>query len=250
MTAVQNLTLYNIETELMELMTFRDSLFEDRELTPQERDESLKVIDERIRAYVLAEVKKVDGIAHYLREFEARAEIHKKEGLRLKLLYDQQINRYNRLSDLVLSIMLQTGQQKLEGKHSTFKLVKNPPSVDVVQPGLVPDNYQRLTVTMSPDTWNAVKKAVLRNEALVTLAAALMECKVSEPEVEKEKARKELKSLAAMNARFDELVEIDVTRGHTPEEKEECIKLGQLLKVNRGIPGCRLITDRKRLEVK
>lgn len=247
MTAVQNLTLYNIETELMELMTFRDSLFEDPDITPQERDESVKAIEKRIREYVLVEVKKVDGIAHYLREFEARAAVYTSEIERLQQRKKIEEDRRKRLGDMVLEIMLQTGQQKLEGKHSTFKLVKNPPSVDVFQPGLVPDNYQRLTVTMSPDTWNAVKKAVLRNPAPGTLAVALMECKVSEPEVEKRKIAEELKQKMKCGACGGAGRVITGSPERSPEQCLACNGTGEL---GRGIPGCRLITDRKRLEVK
>lgn len=249
MTAVQNLTLYNIETELMELMTFRDSLFEDSELTPQERDESLAAIDDRIRKYVLAEVEKVDGIAYYLREFETRSEVYEIEMARLMKLKNIQDQRRKRLSDIVLGIMIQTNQPKLQGRLNTFELKKNPPSVDVVQPGLVPDNYQRLTVTMSPDTWNAVKKAVLRNEALVTLAAALMECKVSEPEIGKQKILTELKQPMQCGA-CEGVGVIEMRVADAYKIDKQCLACNGTGKITRGIPGCRLITDRKRLEVK
>lgn len=245
MTAIQpSLTLYAIETELMELLTFRESLLEDSDVTPAEQQESLKAIDQRIYEYVAAEVKKVDNVAHYLREFEARAAVYANEIERLKRLMAVQEDRRKRLSDMVLSIMIQTNQPKLEGRLSTFKLAKNPPSAEIAQPGLVPDNYQKLTGTMSPDTWNSVKKSVLRNEALAKLAAVLMECKVSEPEPMKAKILEELKQTDSCDN--------CQARGVFPVPDGEPIKCSVCKgtgKLNRAVAGCRLITDRKRLAV-
>lgn len=239
MTAIQsNLTLYGIKTELLELLTFRESLIEDPDITPAEQQESLKALDQRIFEYVSAEVKKVDGVAHYLREFEARADVYEKEIERLVRLKKTQLDRHQRLNDTVLSIMIQTNQPKLEGQHSTFKLAKNPPSAEIAQPGLVPDNYQKLTVTMSPDTWNSVKKTVLRNESLAKLAAVLMECKVTEPEPMKAKILEELKQK-----------EPCPTCEGRNGDNQVCNTCGSTGKVNRTLPGCRLITDRKRLAV-
>ena len=75
-----NLSLYNLEATLMRLM------FEREELAA----EGLSVIEKdiEIREYVSKEIRKVDGVAYYLKEFEARATAAKEEAKRLKARAD------------------------------------------------------------------------------------------------------------------------------------------------------------------
>lgn len=151
-----NMSLFGIETQLIELLQFREDLLADPELQGAEREESLQATEERIREYVAAEVKKVDGIARYMRECEARARIAKDEAERIKARQRMWESRYEKLKTITESVMIQTGQRKLEGQGNTLSLRKCPPSVEIAQEGLVPPEYRQVTVTMSQALWDEV----------------------------------------------------------------------------------------------
>lgn len=173
--AMPNLTLYGIETELMQLIAYRDAVLEDPELTPEEQKESLVAIDESILEYVKAEVKKVDGIAYYLREFETRAAAVEAEMARLKHQRDMWHSRGENLKQLCIQVMQTTGNRRLEGRLSTLSLRKCPASVEVAQPELVPADFQRVRVTMSKSMWDAIVETLGSELAMET-------CKASEAE--------------------------------------------------------------------
>jgi len=111
----QSLTLYNIETELLDLVRLREDTTEPEELA---------AIDTQIAEYVGREVRKVDGIASLLREFERRAEIDRAEAKRISKRAQQWARREARLREMVTSVMEATGQKRIEGQHSSFVLVK------------------------------------------------------------------------------------------------------------------------------
>lgn len=211
MTTAPNLTLYGIETQLLELLNFRDAVASDPDMTPAEQKESLEAIDNSIREYVTAEVKKVDGIAHYLREFDARAGVLKQEAKRCADAAKAWEKRGENLESMVISIMQQINATRLDGRTSVLSLRKNPPACEISQPALVPQEYQRVKVTMSVSLLRRIE-AALMNEKTAPLFAELQDAKQGEPEPEKDRIKEEL-------------------------------KLGQ------GVPGCRL-TQGVRLEVK
>lgn len=213
-----NLSLYKIETELLDLMRFRESVADDPDMTPDEITASLEAIDRQITEYVTREVAKVDGIAAYLRECHARHDVLKAEAQRLQLQADAWAERGERLYAVTLQVMQQTGATLLEGANSTFKVRKNPPSVDVAQPELVPPAYQRQTVTLTVALWRRVLSHLFSNPRQplsgghedVSLFIELNECKISNPEPMKDAIKAELKAGV-------------------------------------GVPGCRLVDDKVRL---
>lgn len=207
-----NLSLYKIETELLDLMRFREDVAQDTDLTPQEQTASLEAIDKQITEYVHREVAKVDGIAAYLRECETRAAVLKAEAMRIKAQADAWTARHDRLEAVTLRVMQQTGATLLEGANSTFKVRKNPPSVDVAQPELVPTPYQRLTVKLNRGLWERVLAHLMMSEKGAPL--------------------------------FHELIEINVGN---PEPMKDAIK--SELRAGVGVPGCRLREDSVRLVV-
>lgn len=159
MTATEkpNLTLYGIETQLLELLNFRESIESDPEMTPQEQQESLKACDESIAEYIRAEVKKCDGIARYLREFEDRAAVLKAEAARCTVMAKNWQKRYDDLEAMVIDIMQATEQTRIDGRHSVLKLAKNPPSVDPhIQMDLLPYAFQRRTITITEDVYQTL----------------------------------------------------------------------------------------------
>jgi hypothetical protein len=205
-----NLTLYNIETELLEVLQLRDEVASDPDMTPQEIAESLKAIDQRIAEYVKAEVRKVDGVAAWIRECDARRKLMADEVDRLDRVRKAWEVRGDRIRQIVIAVMQETGQPKLQGATSVLRLQKNPPSVEVSQPGLVPAEYQRVTVTMPLHVWNsAIYTALMDTYADTALMDSVM---VGQPEPAK-------------------------------------LKIAAELKQNVGVPGCSLITDKVHLRI-
>jgi hypothetical protein len=188
-----SLSLYQIEAELVQLVRYREEVASDTEITPQEQQASLDAIDKQITAYVHREVAKVDGIAAYLRECETRAKVLRAEAQRLREQSDAWEDRGNRVEAVTLRVMQQTGATLLEGTNSTFKVKKNPPSVDVAQPELVPAPYLRVAVTMSEDLFARITSHLFGTDKGATLFAELIECKRSNPEPMKDAIKAELK---------------------------------------------------------
>lgn len=171
-----NLSLFGIETQLLELLSFREDLLADSGMDPAERTESLQATENRIREYVTAEVKKVDNIARYLREFEARAAIAKQEAAREKAREKMWESRHESLKAIVESVMIQTGQKKLEGQGNTLSLRKCPPSVEIAQPLLVPDEYRKLTLEIPANIWYELLRLAGSFEDVVAPAIRITDC--------------------------------------------------------------------------
>ena len=146
--STQNLTLFNLEATLMRLMFEREELVTER----------LSVIEKdiEIREYISKEIRKVDGVAYYLKEFEARAAAAKEEAQRLKARADAWEHRHERLEEMVKSVMLMTGKSRLDGDSNTLRLVKCPASVEIAQPELVPEEMQKVSITMPLVAWRAL----------------------------------------------------------------------------------------------
>lgn len=207
-----NLTLYGIETQLLELLNFRDELLDDRDMEEPERAESLKAADAQIAEYVKREVQKVDAIAAMLREFEKRAEALRAEADRIYDRATKWERRHDGLEALVKSIMVAMNKPRLDGKVSTLKLNKSPASVTVPQPDLLPANYQRVKITMTLDLWQRLKDGSALGDLSIKLWNELLDCKASEPEPIKDAIKAELKA-------------------------------------KRGVPGARLVEDNQYLKV-
>ena len=190
-----NLSLYKIETELLDLMRFRESVADDPDMTPDEITASLEAIDRQITEYVTREVAKVDGIAAYLRECHARHDVLKAEAQRLQLQADAWAERGERLYAVTLQVMQQTGATLLEGANSTFKVRKNPPSVDPnIQMDILPTPYQRLTVKLNRSLWERVLAYLMTNEKGAPLFRELIEINVGNPEPMKDAIKSELRA--------------------------------------------------------
>jgi hypothetical protein len=226
-----NLTLYNLEATLMRLMFEREELAAD----------GLSVIEKdiEIREYVSKEIRKVDGVAYYLKEFEARAAAAKEEAKRLKSRADAWEQRHERLETLVKSVMLMSGKARLDGDSNTLRLVKCPASVEIAQPELVPDELQQVNIRMPLIEW----------QALVMLAAhngfdtAPIHAYVVKAEPMKSKIAEALKQQIVCAACHG-------TGRTTPfSDAPGCPKCNATGKVNQGVPGCSLVTDKMSLRV-
>jgi hypothetical protein len=185
MTATEkpNLTLYGIETQLLELLNFRESIESDPDMTPQEQQESLKACDESIAEYIRAEVKKCDGIARYLREFETRAATLKEEAARCTAMAKNWQKRYDSLEAMVIDIMQATKQTRIDGRHSVLQLKKNPASVDPnIQINLVPEELLRRTVTMTEQVYQTLLNGPM---GVLLLTGTAKDCEPMKTEIAK-----------------------------------------------------------------
>ena len=227
-----NLSLYNIETGLLELLAFREEVMSDPDASPTEQQETAARIDQQIREYVTAEIRKVDGIAHYLREFERRAEIDRAEAKRIIDRARGWEQRHDRLEQVVKDVMLMTGNQKLEGEHNTLKLRTNPASVDVRQPELVPYAFQRITITMTLALFDKLRRFLMLESH--DLSAELIDTKKGEPEPIKSTIAEELKCPACRNLKA---------------KREKCAECGGTGLSKQGVPGCVLVQNGVSLQV-
>lgn len=247
-----NLSLFGVETQLIELLAFREELLSDPDLQGAEREESLQATENRILEYLQKHIQKVDGVAHYLREFQARAEIAKREAERCKAREKMWEARYDRLKTMVESVMIQTGQKRLEGQGNTLSLRKCPPSVEIAQPELVPDDYAKVALTMPVDLWRKIVECLddpseQGNATLFDRIAVEVSAKPSEPMKAK---------IAEALEQIDPCEKCHAT-GHlqvpitdlTPNGTIICLTCEGTGKVNRGVPGCSLVSEKMYLKV-
>ena len=241
------LTLYDIETDLLNLMLCREALLNDPDRSSvledgETRESELALIDQAIQERVSAEIAKVDGIAFYLREFAARAATAKVEKDRLAARQRMWEAREERLKELVTSVMLMTGKKRLEGDSNTLRLQKCPPSVEVNQSELLPDEYQRVRVTMSVRLWEAIKRCRWV-DSITEMPREILECNVGPAEPSKSKIAEALKQQIPCDKCKGGFHE---TTDHNLLPCETCHGTG---KVNQGVPGCSLVTDKMSLRV-
>lgn len=184
--ATTSLTLYQIETELLELVQLRDEVASEIRVDAEheaERQSELNAIDCQIAEYVKRELVKVDNVAGFLRECESRATVMQMEAdriygkadslrkwgkyvkqcaaeaMRLRLT-PEIIERTTRGKFRTLEEATQgTKLMELRGKTSELKLCKNPVSLAEPQMDLLPADLTRITVTMTLAEWLRVTDA-------------------------------------------------------------------------------------------
>src|SRR6266851_3241791 len=104
----QSLTLFQLESELRELMDFRDS----EELTAEE----LQAVDIQIATYVAKEIAKVDNLRAYMRHCQIMSEAAKQEAELQAKRANSWKNRLDYLKGCCLDAMNLMGKKKLEGR--------------------------------------------------------------------------------------------------------------------------------------
>lgn len=195
--------------ELLALIQLREDVCRDPDMTPDEQRESLKAIDGQIRGYLKTAAEDAGVV---LRRWEAFAAADRKEA---KYYYDRACEWERQtewLKGEVTAVMQMIGTKRIEGAHGTFRIQKNPASVDVAQPELVPAPYQRITVTMSKYLYDRINQALFSGDKTSSLFAELQEAKTGAAEPVKSQIMSELKQGVS-------------------------------------VPGCRLVDDRVRLVV-
>ena len=207
-----NLSLYRIETELLELLQFREDTALDQTMTVAERDETLKAADQHIAEYVARELTKADNIAAFLRECDRRADLEDEEIARLQARKRKWQAWHDRLEECTIRAMQIAGKREIDGAHNTLKLRKNPASVEILQPEMIPMEYCTQTVKIQQSVWDSVMRLLeVHNQELFLRMA---ECGM---------------------------------HGHGPEPMKR--EISNVLKRGDGVPGCRLKDDTVRLVI-
>jgi hypothetical protein len=112
-----------------------------------------------IRAYLEAEIRKVDSIAGYLAHCEAQQLGAVAEMKRLETRKRMYERREQRLTLYVIGIMQQFGVKKLEGRSSTFALRACPPSVLIGSEAAIPAEFKIVKQEIVVDK-KAIKAAI------------------------------------------------------------------------------------------
>lgn len=150
-------TLHLIETQLRELIEFRDGLG-DEEL------EAIKATDAQIQEYVGREIRKVTAIAAILRWFKSQAAAAEAEEVHARKWAARWMGRYNRLATMVHGVMVASDLPKLEGATDRFRRQQNPEALEIVDLVALPDEYFKTTVRMPKVVWDAIALAVKADE--------------------------------------------------------------------------------------
>lgn len=139
------LSLYELEDRLVRAHEDISEAMERGEDVPTT---ALAVVDE----YALSVAEKRDACAAVLRRLDGEADYIGAEIERLKKLKEQREANAARLRDYILTIMRAHGLEKVRGTTTSFTVVKNPPSVAVVDEMALPVDYIRVVPeTTAPD---------------------------------------------------------------------------------------------------
>ena len=170
------LSLYQLESQLSELIEMREQTCESLKLAESEGDlpqtierlnDDVATIDNAIREYIGAEIRKVDGIRAFWRHCELMAHAAKEEADVQTARSRAWKNRLDRLKDTVKLVMetipFPDGKpKKLEGRTGALYLKANggKQAVEIHDESLVPDELCTVTVTMTRAHWrNCVSQA-------------------------------------------------------------------------------------------
>jgi hypothetical protein len=146
-----NLSLFQIEVELQELLTLRADAEAEGEMP-----EVLAGIDARIQEYFSREVRKVNSICAILRAFENAAAETRVEAERLFSRAKAFEAQEARLKDATLAAMKAHGVTKLETPENTLRIQRNGgiEKLEVPIPTNLPTSYQTITLEMPREAWN------------------------------------------------------------------------------------------------
>lgn len=151
------LSLFRIESELLQLIDQREDALErmaamspDQLTASPEIGEEIAACEMLIKQYIKAEVKKVDGIAFAVKEYEARAVARSQEAARMKASADRDAETAKRIKSMVLEVMQEFGEKKIPGRLFTISRQGNGglQALTIAQPDLVPLELKRVTVEL------------------------------------------------------------------------------------------------------
>jgi Siphovirus Gp157 len=234
------LSLYKIDVDLLALIHLREDLATDPEMTPEEIKASTEAIDNQIAVYLpQALANRSDEVANIIRQFEAMDEADAKEMARIRERRQQRTEAREYLERRVLDLMTRADTKRIDGQHVTLFRKKNPASVDVAQPDLVPDPYKRVTVKLSAELWQKITARIFGTDKSESLYNEVLESAVvSQGEPMLTKIKEELKQACPK-------CNGAVSRDANALPCDLCGGSGK-----NSVPGCRLREDSQRLEIK
>ena len=153
MTSHSSLTLYAIEDALLGLIEAREDILssEQTDETPAE----LAAIETALADYVRQEIRKCDGIHHFLnaakaaeREARDEAERMEKRARRIKASMD-------RLKSICVEVMAMAGTKRIDGTAGRYLLRKGNGGLAplVVQEDILSENFRDVTVRVPKQWW-------------------------------------------------------------------------------------------------
>lgn len=142
--------LWRLKTELAELMAFR----QDEELDAEAR----AAIDAQIKAYVSAELRKVDNVAGFIRYRRSGAAEARAEAKRLSALADSWERDEEYLLGLVKDLMVEFRETKLEGRYGYLKLQANGgnQALDIYNKELIPEEMVDYRGFITSKCWTQI----------------------------------------------------------------------------------------------
>ena len=152
--ARDNLSLYEIERDLQELMAA---------YSEAEADEATRQAIERgIREYLEREIRKVDGVRAYLLHCEHMAQGAAAEAERQMARAAEWTRRANRLKQGCAEAMGAFGVKRLEGRTGRLSLKGNggPAPLEVADETRVPDELCKAEISMPWTLWIALRIAL------------------------------------------------------------------------------------------
>jgi len=151
-----NLSLYQIEADLQELMAAYGEA---------EDDATRQAIEQGIQEYAAREVAKVDGIRAYLRHCEVMAVAAKCEADSQMERSRKWTRRAEKLQAICLSTMIAMGKKRLEGKTGELAVKTNGglQGLDITEPTLVPDEMCVYSGSVTHDELRELSRAAEHN---------------------------------------------------------------------------------------
>jgi len=154
-----DVTLRDLKTELRELCELREETEHGLICNINEVggvcDCDRAAIDNRIKQYIQANLRKVDNVRQYWRYLEdllASAEQDYKDAGRRRAAAE---NTLDFLKGLCVDIMTEFGEKRLEGKHGYIRLQVNSssPAPEIYDASLVPEKFCTYVGSFSSDVW-------------------------------------------------------------------------------------------------
>lgn len=256
-----DLTLFQIEDGLRDLYAMRQELWEETAATLTRADEidaELKTIDQAIRDYIGAEIKKTDGVADFILMLDRLChEQRERKASVERCQIDQEIDRLKARRDSLRGVLAHVKDavkfvmegmswregkpKKLEGVRHSITLRGNGGAqpVEITDESLVPDEYCRMTVTMTANQWRNLLAAANIPSAGKWLAPELW--------TPSARATREV-SRSAIAEALAKPCEMCCGPGVEPRPSEACGECGGSYK--RGVPGARLAPRGESLVIK
>lgn len=155
------LSLFEIESELLQLIDAREDALERRDAADEAKDEQtsnacdeeLQTITLLLQDYVKREIRKVDSTAYAIKEFEARAAARKAEAEKMLASADRDAETAKRIKAMVLEVMQEFDEKKLPGRLFAITRQGNGglQALTIAQPDLVPLGMKRVTIDLVAD---------------------------------------------------------------------------------------------------